>query len=101
MDASEFLAPRYEATFVHKSEEFVIEVKPINAEPAIDFEASEYTDTEIRLETNDANGPITHTWELHFAPDSLTEAIKQDYPEAVDGPDFLNMMESINNLLEQ
>lgn len=101
MEAGEFLAPRYEATFVHKSEDFVIEVKPINAESVIDSESSEVSSTETKIKIHDPNGDGTHTWELHFAPDPLTETIEQNYPVEINGPDFLDMMESINNLLER
>jgi len=100
-EKSELFNPRYDATFVHKETEIVLEVKPLEADKLASDENTtvDSSGVKIHFDPETVEKP-THTWELHFADDDIEEAIADSFEPEVKGDAFYEMMETINDELE-
>jgi hypothetical protein len=99
-EKSDLFVPRFQASFVHQESDIVLEVTPLNADPVIQQNESEVTDTGLRLSVaNTDPEDATHVWDLHFAPDHVEDEISEAFSPTVTGPELVDIMKAVNDAL--
>jgi hypothetical protein len=99
VEASEFLAPRFTATFVHQESDVVLEALPEPADPPLDPTDADDTSDELSL-SNPNDSDAAYRWKLSFAPDEVQEEVSYIFEERIAGQDFLQIMNEVSDLLE-
>lgn len=94
-DEAKLLNPRYNASFVHKAEDIVLEVSPLPAEGVIEGGEETADSLKVELDGEELDKP-THTWELHFADEDVKDAVHEEYEQDVKGVVLMDMMETIS-----
>jgi hypothetical protein len=102
-EKSENLKPRYNATFIHKKEDIVIELIPLEAERVIKEINQERTidGHQIGFEmTDNVDSPRPgYEWEISFADENIMQTIENQYDNKIVPIEAYNMMLDINEQL--
>lgn len=98
------LKPRYEATFIHKEKEIVIELIPLQANEVIEDLNGERTKdgygVDIEPTTAAEEQPPGYEWEVSFANDRIAEELNEKYNEQIYAEDSAQMMVDISEMLD-
>ena len=97
--------PRYEVTFIHKDEEIVIELIPLQAEEVVKEMEAEQTSTGygIDYETTAASKTPSpgYEWRVSFADDDIVASLNKAYNEQIHAEDAIGMMLYISEMVNK
>lgn len=124
LEESDLFFPRYEATFVHKPTEVVVEVTPLPADPPDELyqqfldsrmgslesphgslrDQSDLNDLTWSDEGYDTSAEFDdepgHKWSLHYAPDTVQEAVKSEFAREFYGKELKHLLRKLGHLLD-
>jgi hypothetical protein len=101
-EISELFEPRYNATFVHQETDMVLELHPEPAERVVeDADLDFNSDGSIQMDASDAKVEREpYQWDLHFAPDRITDDITSNFPDALRKLDIRRLLRRVDELAE-